>query len=154
MKNLTGLICAILFFTSCQDDIDFDQGVDSLVIGIYDLYCPPPCQIFYKIEDSNLHMGQQKYSGVGFHPFNVFTTLPDNKFQIVKDLHQEIPSKLLSDPNTRIGGQPYISDKGIYYIELRSGDFHRYWQIERGAVLHPVYEDLVQKLDEVWLLLQ
>ena len=139
----------LLTLGSCHDSENHNPEEDFIIFGILNGYCyGEGCVQFYKVESDRLLQDiEEDYNG-GFHEFRLFKVLPDSLFELVKDIGDYVPQKLLAEPSGQIG-EADISDVGVIYFEMKDGTFHQNWSLERGDLEMPLaYADFMSKVQE------
>ena len=154
MKKMQYSMLAMLMFTAfigCDKDETNTTGKDDyLIFGTFYGKCAgEECVETYKIEqDRLLEDHKDVYAVGGFYVFDDFTVLSQAKFDLVKDLVDFLPDTLKQSESGVIG-QPDAGDWGGAFVELKSGNLHRYWLLDQLESNMPqVYNDFVDKINE------
>jgi hypothetical protein len=154
MKKIQYAILAMLVasaFISCDKDETNSTGKDDyLIFGTFYGKCAgEECVETYKIEQNRLLEDQKDlYAVRDFYPFDDFTVLSQAKFDLVKDLIDFLPDTL-KESESGVIGQPDAGDWGGAFVELKSGNLHRYWVLDQLESNMPeVFNDFVDKINE------
>lgn len=121
------LIFSLIAF-SCNADDTIDRNY--LIFGKYAGFCLENCTQIFKIENRALFADTlQSYPGSNQPYQGSYIPLTQFQFEQSKSLLDNIPDQILSLNDTVIG-QPDAVDQGGYYIEIKTGNVHRYWLID------------------------
>jgi hypothetical protein len=137
MKLIISLIAVIILFQSCsKQELTLDK--EYVIFGKYYGECLTNCASFYKITGSESTMD----TAINYYPstvgFNFDLTLPDAKFQLVKNLKDEVPAELLNS-NSQSFGCPDCHDQGGWYLETTVNGIKTYWIIDADTGQLPEY---------------
>ena len=107
------------------------------------------CVEIYKIEDGKLFedtLDQYPHSNLVYQ--GVWVELPQAKYDLVRDILDEVPDQLLQEPE-HVLGQPDAGDWGGIYVQVSeplSGD--DYWLLDKheGHMIE-AYNDFVDKIE-------
>jgi len=133
-------------FWACKDSV-VKEGEDKalttdayLIFGSFYGECVgPSCIVFYKLQDGKLYENTNHKYPAQNQPFEGDYQLASNeKYQIVKDLADEIPAQLYDETETYIGC-PDCADGGGLYIEVSSSAGKRFWYIDNNDRYTPEY---------------
>ena len=145
----------LVTFSSCEKSNDLaDAGeFEYMVFGHFYGYCGGEgCIEIFKLDSEHLFEDSTDVYPSGQQPYNgVFTQLPDEKYQEVKDLLDAFPNELYAEPETIIG-MPDAGDWGGIYVEMkfkndpgRSG----FWLLDQHDGNMPqVYNEFVDRVNE------
>ncbi len=133
MKNFQLLLGICLFaLLSCDKNQDTDAGPDYLIFGHYYGFCGgEKCIEIYKLEDTKLYEDSrdQYPTSASFYSGN-FNALSNEKFELVKDIRNQIPNELILD-SSKVIGIPDAGDWGGFYVEYKKGDLRKSWLLDK-----------------------
>lgn|SRR6187431_329447 len=147
--SIATLLMVALFLSCNDEDDDIITSGEYLIFGRYAGFCVGDCVDLYKIKaDELLEDKSNEYPGGGFYKFNDFDKLPKEKFELVKDLIEFLPTSLRNE-ESGIFGQPGFTDGGSAYVEYKSGSIHKYWILDEFKGNMPAeYDQFVDKIRE------
>jgi hypothetical protein len=148
------LVLLSLMTLSCSKDIVCDcQGGEYFIFGHFYGECVgEACIETFKIQGGKLSEDtRDRYPGAD--PFD-WKALPDDKYQLVKDLPATLPSELLAKSDQTFGC-PDCADGGGLYIEVfQDGKKHSWW-IDKIKAGQPDYlHDFTDQVGAAIALLQ
>ena len=150
---LSGL--CLVAFSSCEKNDEFAGSgeFEYMIFGhFYGKCAGEGCVEVFKIDNEHLSEDSTDVYPSWENPYNgVFIQLPDEKFQLVKDLVDAFPVELYAEPETVIG-MPDAGDWGGAYVEMkfkndpgRSG----FWLLDQLDQNMPqVYNEFVDRINE------
>jgi hypothetical protein len=147
MKTQITLLFAltIAFFTGCKIDEPLPAGDDDpteydfVVFGKYNGMCAGDnCVEVFKMENGNLYEDTSNlYPGDG--PYQgTYVQMPAAKYDLVKNLLNQIPSQLLNEPNGTFG-IPDAYDQGGFIVEVKENGTLKHWRIDTNPSAIPAY---------------
>jgi hypothetical protein len=147
MKKLaiTFILSIFIFNCSTENTPDLSDN-DSLIFGHFYGFCAgESCIETFKLTNKNLYEDTlDNYTG---SPVN-FEALDNGTFELVKDLINYFPEKLLSEKEGIIGC-PDCSDGGGIFIEYSKNGVVKSWRIDQFKWNIPDYlHDFVDKVNE------
>jgi hypothetical protein len=149
MSKFRLLIAAIVLVTgSCSQEEELPRQNDRLVFGHFYGYCVgEQCIEIFKLTESNLYGDNADNYPSSAKPYEGnFIKMDQEKFELVKDLVQNIPDTLINTQDTIIGAPDYADGGGIYFaIDNENGT--RYWLIDQ--MKYNIPEELHPFVDEV-----
>ena len=158
MPRLYILFIAITGFISifsCSEDEVTKTSEDSyLVFGRFYGEClGEQCVEIFKLEHERLFEDTNDiYPGNDNFYTGNFVELGNDKYQLVKDLRDHFPKKLLEEIQV-VYGCPDCADQGGLYIEYKSDTIHKYWILDQSKTNVPEYlhafMDLVNEKIEI-----
>jgi hypothetical protein len=147
MKKTIYLFLLSLFIFSCSSDDDKLIGdLDYLIFGHFYGECfGETCIETFKLENEKLFEDSNDNYASG--PYN-FEVLENDKFELVKDLIDSLPSELLSNSETTIGC-PDCADGGGIFIEFSINGIVKNYTIDQSKNDIPSYlHDFTDKVNE------
>lgn len=149
------IICIIAWnLSGCSKNESINQKeFDYLIIGSFYGECVGEnCVAIYKIQDHNLYVDTRKQYPNGMSQYEgTFEILPQELYDLVADLPDEIPDELLKmEPGTI--GCPDCADGGGKYIEINQDGEVKAWSIDNGLnripeSLHEFMNILEEKIE-------
>ncbi len=113
------------------------------------------CVEIFKIENEMLYEDENDTYPTSTD-FNMakWKMLDKTEYEKVKNLGEFFPEKLLND-DKKVIGQPDAGDWGGIYIEIKIGDTHKFWLIDKMRSNVPKeYHEFLNKVEEKINLLQ
>ena len=144
------VFCTFCIASCCKEESDLIGQNDFLIFGHFYGECAGEgCIETFKLEENRLlEATVDQYAPDGYYNFDAFEVLSHQKFEAVRDLIDYFPDELIEDERTVIG-QPDAADWGGIFVELKSGDLHRYWRLDNMEDNMPqVYNDFVDRIHE------
>ncbi|HEY3386867.1 MAG TPA: hypothetical protein VGK46_10175 [Saprospiraceae bacterium] len=150
---LSGL--SLVALSACDKDSDLANSgeFEYMIFGTFAGECGGEgCIEIFKLDNEHLFEDSTDVYPGQEHPYDgVYVQLPDEKFQLVKDLVDAFPSELYAEPETVIG-MPDAGDWGGAYVEMkfkndpgRSG----FWLLDQLDQNMPqVYNEFVDRINE------
>lgn len=110
------------------------------------------CVEIYKITEVALYEDSTDVYPGNLYPYaGLYRLLPDEKFQLVKDIIYEFPEALYGELNNVIG-MPDAGDWGGIYVEMKYSNeeaLSGFWLLDQMESNMPqVYNDFVDKINE------
>ncbi len=140
------LLSGLIF--SCDDDnaSSNSEEIDFLIFGHFYGECwGETCVETYKIEDNTLF--EDSVDDYGLRSFD-FYELDNEKFELVKDLSDFIPSELYDETETTIGC-PDCGDWGGLYLSISENEEIKSWRLDLMKDNVPAYlHELIDKIQE------
>ena len=137
--SLVGLL------VGCDDsstDLEKAQNAeDYLIFGSFAGFCQgEACIEIFKIENGRLYEdGSDNYPSYDRLPYRgEFKLLPEEKYELVKDLTDNFPGRL-TDEISLVLGMPDAYDQGGIYVEIKRDDTIQYWVLDRDKENVPEY---------------
>ena len=130
MRFATLLLPLALLLTSCTKKSSSGKA-DKIVFGTFYGMCAGNCVRIYQVDATTLQKDDSvKYpDGAWTYNFNGTTMLSADKFNIAKDLLNQVPSELLNN-NNKMYGAPDSHDQGGVYIQIIKGTEKRRFRID------------------------
>lgn len=150
------LFTGIFFLSSCIIERYEIKTPDYLIFGHFYGECMGEgCIEIFKIQDELLYEDENDTYPTSTNVYNAkWKVLDKVKYEEVKNLTDFFPEKLLQE-NKRIIGQPDAGDWGGIYIEIKTGDSHKLWLIDKMRSNVPeAYLEFLNKVEEKINLLQ
>ncbi len=150
------LFSGIFLLCSCIIEPYEIKTTDYLIFGHFYGECRGEgCIEMFKIENEMLYEDENDTYPTSTDFYNAkWKVLDKTKYEEVKNLTEFIPKKLLND-NNRIIGQPDAGDWGGIYIEIKIGDTHKFWLMDKMRSNVPKeYHEFLNKVEEKINLLQ
>ena len=154
MKSVYAIfaLVALGICASCdKDEANTSSEFEYLVFGTFYGECGgEDCVEIFKIEKDRLLEDRKDIypNGIGFYPFDDFDVLPQDKFDLVKDLVDFLPPSLLQ-AEIGVYGQPDAGDWGGAYVEYKAGNIHKYWLLDQMDNNMPdAFNQFVEKINE------
>ena len=144
---------ALLAFAgmSCEKESNcLEQETYFIVFGHFYGECVGEgCVEIYKVADNKLYEETtNQYPGDEFYKFQEFEVLSDAKYQLVKDLENDVPEELWNETQTVLG-IPDGGDWGGAYFEISSTRGHRYFLLDQNeSNMNAVYNAFVDRINE------
>jgi len=113
---------------------------DFLIFGHFYGECSgPQCVKIFKLTKDKLYEETNyPYSGIGSSKNYIFKELPNDKFNVAKDLMSYFPNQLRSVTEKQIGC-PDCRDQGGIYVELSENGAVKTWEIDNDKDAVPDY---------------
>ncbi len=152
-NNIIIVLVALLAFTgmSCEKDANcIEKETYFMVFGHFYGECAGEgCVEIYKVANEKLYEEtSNQYPGDEFYKFQEFETLSDTKYELVKDLENNVPEELWNETQTVLG-IPDGGDWGGAYFEISSTRGHRYILLDQlDANMNAVYNAFVDRINE------
>jgi hypothetical protein len=134
-------IAGFISISSCsQDEVTKTSDDSYLVFGRFYGEClGEQCVEIFKLEHERLFEDTNDiYPGNDNFYTGNFVELGNDKYQLVKDLRNHIPKKLLEEIQV-VYGCPDCADQGGLYIEYKSDAIHKYWILDQSKTNVPEY---------------
>ncbi len=153
MKNnwILFVVCVALFTISCEKEQRCGFTSTQFSFGHFYGKCGgEECIEIFRIENGKLlEDTNDRYPGSDdFYKGQFSTILPQEKYDLVKDLESFFPQELLNESETVIG-QPDAGDWGGIYIEVTNGTLHRFWLLDQMDSNMPAeYNSFVDRINE------
>jgi hypothetical protein len=153
MKSVYAIVAlvALGICSSCdKEEVYTTDQFEYLIFGTFYGECGGEgCVEFFKIEkDRLLEDRTDHYTGAEFFVFDDFEVLPQEKFELVKDLVGFLPLSLLYE-DSGVFGQPDAGDWGGAFVELKSKNVHKYWVLDQMESNMPeTFNQFVDKINE------
>jgi hypothetical protein len=140
---------------SCEEDCKCagTGQFDYMVFGHFYGECAgEDCVEIYKFDAEHLYEDSTDVYPNGLAAYaGEYYTLPDSKFQAVKDLLNAFPEELYEESNTVIG-MPDAADWGGIYVEVKfenNPSMSGFWLLDQNESFMPqVYNDFVDRINE------
>lgn len=151
LRNTLIAIClTLVLLPACkkEDNLTLSQS-DYLIFGDFYGECLGHCVRIFKLEQDKLFEDTKKEypNKYSFYQGN-FVQLPQQKFDIAKDLINSFPKKLLNETDTVIG-IPDAADQGGLYIEYNVGGVRKFWLLDNWKTNTPAeYHEFIDKVNE------
>ena len=147
MKNLIFAFLPFLLIFACSsnNDIVLEED-DYLIFGHFYGFClGETCIETFKLTSNKLYEdSNDQYTHESFN----FETLDGAKFELVKDLVDYFPTKLLSEKKPVLGC-PDCADGGGIFIEYSKNGTVKRWNIDQMKANVPSYlHDFMDKVNE------
>ena len=146
-----GAILMLAICSSCdKDEVNALGQNDYLIFGTFYGECGGEgCVEIFKIEkDRLLEDRTDHYPGAEFYEFDDFDVLPQEKFELVKDLVNFLPASLLQE-ESGVFGIPDGADWGGAFVEYKSKNIHKYWVLDQMESNMPeAFNQFVDKINE------
>lgn len=151
MKKLLSFILLLFLFFACREDGGIDLEEDEyLIFGHYYGFCVgEECVETFKLTNEKLYEDiSDSYAGQGTFQFQ---ELRADQFELVKDLINDFPEKLL-DEESQTFGCPDCADQGGLYISFKDrGKEAKFWKIDQDknqvpTNLHVFMDEVNQKI--------
>lgn len=149
MKTLITTLALIgLLFTSCSESENSVQAnkMDYLIFGHFHGEClGEGCVETFKLTGDKLYEDTLDI----YNAENLaFVELSREKFELVKDIIDYFPTKLLSDKETRFGC-PDCRDQGGVFIQYSENGIVKSWRIDKDKDMIPEYlHNFIDKVNE------
>jgi hypothetical protein len=155
-------LCLILFssaamvaFSSCEKDCNCagTGEFEYMVFGHFYGECAGEgCVEIFKLDGERLYEDSTDVYPNGLSPYTgAYFVLPEEKFQMVRDLVNDFPEALYAEPQIVIG-QPDAGDWGGIYVEMKFKNepgLTGFWLLDQNESNMPqVYNDFVDKINE------
>jgi hypothetical protein len=141
-------------FASCEP-LEIKNS-DYFIFGHFYGYCVGEgCVEIFKIEGENLYEDENDFYPTSTD-FNMakWKMLDKTEYEKVKNIGEFIPEELLNE-NKKVIGQPDAGDWGGIYIEIKVGEVHKFWLMDKMRSNVPEeYHEFLDKLEEKINLLQ
>jgi hypothetical protein len=157
IRNYLFILLAFLLTTSVACDKNCDQtdtgDLEYMVFGHFYGECGGEgCVETYKIEDQRLFEDTlDLYPYYAQPAARSYIPLPDDKYELVKDLVAQFPDELYAESNHVIG-QPDAGDWGGVYVEIKffnDPSHSGFWLLDQMESNMPqVYNEFVDKINE------
>jgi len=137
MRKIIAL--ALLVLLSCDEDERIDLKDSSYItFGHFYGFClGEQCIEIFKLTDNGLYEDVlDRYPGSDSPYRGNFKPMDAYKFELVKQLRNELPSALLDIEERRIG-QPDAGDWGGYYLEIVHRGKIRFWLMDKNELYLP-----------------
>lgn len=135
------LLIALLILAACDDDnVKKETSENYIIFGHFYGECiGEQCvQIFKLTDDELFEDSNDTYPGVD-HSYNAkFHILDPQKFDLVKNLADNIPQELLTVTD-KVIGTPDAFDQGGIYFEVSLDGQQQYWLIDKAEANIPEY---------------
>ena len=157
MKTIFGwlIIGLALSITACNDDdansVDDTNSNNDVVLlfGQFNGFCGGEgCIEIFKLDATSLSEDtNDNYPSLNTAPYDGnFVVLGADKFDVVKNLIEEIPNALLDESN-QVFGCPDCVDQGGYYLEYIKNGVHQYWLFDADIQNNPAaYHGIITEI--------
>lgn len=164
MKTVIGLLSAglFLFCISCNEKEQSLQPANNeiayFIFGHFYGECGGEgCVEIFKLEDEKLFEDTTDVYPTWMAPFNgTYISLPQEKFELVKDLVEYFPEELYEETGNVIG-QPDAADWGGIYVEIKYVEDEEksgFWLLDQNTSNMPdVYNAFVARINEKIMLI-
>ncbi|MFI0430251.1 hypothetical protein [Mariniflexile sp. HMF6888] len=147
MEKAISIFLFSLFVYGCSsnDEIQLTKD-DYLIFGHFYGYCiGEGCVEIFKLTNEKLY--EDSNDNYANEPFN-FEVLDTTKFEVVKDLIDYFPTKLLSEKESTLG-YPDCADGGGLFIEYSRNGTVKSWKIDQIKGNVPSYlHNFMDKVNE------
>ncbi len=154
MKSFLFISITTIMFASCEP-LEIKNS-DYFIFGHFYGYCVGEgCVEIFKIEGENLYEDENDFYPTSTD-FNMakWKMLDKTEYEKVKNIGEFIPEELLNE-NKKVIGQPDAGDWGGIYIEIKVGEVHKFWLMDKMRSNVPEeYHEFLDKLEEKINLLQ
>ncbi len=137
-KYFLGFLIVILSITSChKDKVNVIAENDHLIFGTFYGFCGGEgCVETFKLTETALYEDTKDVyrTNDGYS----FIKLSNEKFNLVKDIADAIPSALLEE-DEKTFGCPDCYDQGGLMIQILSDDEVKTWFVDRNKASIPTY---------------
>jgi hypothetical protein len=162
MKNTLLFICVAAvswLLTSCTEEPDGLQIHNYLIFGTFQEGCQSNCtEIYYlNLDDQMLMIAENPtypvYEADSFPYGGNFISVPQQQYELVKDLKNMIPQNLYGEINLVVGDTVTAGGKGIY-VEgnyQRTG-FKHYINADKNltpAYLHDFVDEVLDRIEKL-----
>lgn len=115
---------------------EFDQS--TFIFGQFYGFClGESCIEIFSIDGGRLYEDtSDRYPAYDAPYVGTYRLLPDEKYQLVRDIPELVPSELISNHDTVIG-QPDAGDWGGYYLEFHDRGRRRFWLMDKNELNLP-----------------
>lgn len=137
MRKIIALALSVLL--SCDEDERISLKDSSYIIfgHFYGFCMGEKCIEIFKLTDTALYEDvRDRYPSTDSPYSGDFKPVEQFKFEMVKQLRDELPSELLEVEDRRIG-QPDAGDWGGYYLEIPYRGKTRFWLIDKNELYLP-----------------
>lgn len=145
-------------FTACKKDCNHkpdNLAGDGMIFGRYYGMCGGEgCIEIFKIEDGKVYEDTEDNYPAGGIYSGTYVQLNADDYDKVAYMLNAVPPQLYNETDTTIG-IPDGGDWGGIYLEVKSGNTHRYWFIDHMTTnLPPYLQPFVAQVDSAVNLLQ
>lgn len=154
MKSFLLILTTAVMFASCEP-LDI-KNADYFIFGHFYGECMGKgCVEIFKLEDENLFEDENDTYPASTKFYVAKWKLIDiEEYEKIKDLKELFPEKLFDESKIVIG-QPDAGDWGGIYIEVKVGDVHKFWLIDKMRSNVPEeYHEFLDKVEEKINLIQ
>jgi len=159
LLSITAILTIVI--ASCKDKECGDPNEDDhyFIFGHFYGEClGEGCVEMYKLEDGRLYEDDlDHYPNYTTAIETHWNELAKERYEAVKDIENEFPSSLYSEPG-HVLGQPDAGDWGGIYVEVYDGDMastSSFWLLDKNENnMSQVYNDFVDKIEEKIALIQ
>jgi hypothetical protein len=146
-KSLIALATiAAVVLTGCKKS---STAVKRFSFGTAYSMCSGDCAAFYQIQNDELFKDDMN-AFLSWPPsFDYSTPLPNNKYQLAKQLLDSFPAFLLNKPDS-VYGCPDCHDQGGVHIRMEQGGVARSWHLDTDDAYTPSpVKEYVNKVEAV-----
>lgn len=150
-KYCLGFLIVILSITSCdKDKVNLIEENDHLIFGTFYGFCGGEgCIETFKLTETALY--EDTKDGYRANDGFSFLKLSNEKFNMVKDIADAIPSALLEEEEKTFGC-PDCYDQGGLMIQVLSDGKAKTWYLDRNkmsipAYLHAISDSIYSKIE-------
>ncbi|RYU75625.1 hypothetical protein [Hymenobacter persicinus] len=155
-KTILASVLATSLLTGCDREKDAPApSQDYLVFGWYHGFCRgESCIEIFKIDKAARQLYEDRKDGYPSSeaPYDGrYELLPATQYAQVRQLPQQVPAQLLTQP-VGIIGQHDFTDGGGYYVEINENGQRKFWLIDRQkenipTYLYPFVDELAAKIN-------
>lgn len=136
-RNYICVLVILLTLVGCNNDTEvISEKGDYLLFGdFYGMCGGSGCVRIYKVTETGLYADTEAdYNMTNFN----FTPMPQEKFLLVNDLPELIPSELLTEESDIIGCPDCADQGGIFIVYVHNGTVNS-WRIDQYKPAIPEY---------------